>query len=811
MTKKLYQLLLCSALLCFLFVFSPAFAFEGGSGTPDEPYLIATEEQLDAIREDPYSSYALCKNIILTQSWIPIGDGSTPFMGNFDGRGYEISGLKVDISGDTDCYAGLFGYALGGSISNLTVSGSVSVQATGYTMVNAGGIAGVMDSGSITNCRNLCSIKVENANAAYAGGIVGLFMGSELERCCNNGEVYVTGCFILGGGIAGTCFAPAAVADCYNTADVTAIALSDEAAAGESYAGGISANSDVLRCYNTGSVYAESDVSAISGSISAGCAIAKSCCFLSGTAECGLGEYYGLDEPDVCAVTEEALRQQPTFSGFDFESVWTMEGDKNYPYPELRSVQRNVTITDMSMASLPAKLEYIEGEALDLTGGKIKVKYSDLTEKELPITEDMISGFDSACVGNQRITINCPDHTLYFDISVKAKAIVSLELASPPDSIVYPRTAEFDPRGMKITAKYDNGKEEDVTALAALSGFSSASPGEYTVTAEYGGKSLSFPVYVFGFSEVSLSLEGSVSMNFYASFPGAEETGYTPCILFFRENPGNDMILSAYEAGNLSKSWIAADDKLMCSYRNIAAKEMSDDIYAVLCAETEAGPVFTPASSMSVARYASAAINSYSGSKLQRLMVDMLNYGTSAQLFFDYGTDSLANSFLTPDQLALGTSSPPSLSSITTLHDDGLSSREVSLLTASLSLDNEISMNIYAEVDNGCEAPSLLTFEKYISGSKHSVDGAKSSSDMVQSSESYAGFIPNIAPRYFRTPYYARVYAPTESGDAYSKLLQYSVESYAASVVKGNYSQSFKDLMNTMMKYGDSAAAYFGG
>lgn len=811
MTKKLYPLLLCSVLLCFLFSFSPAFAFESGSGTTDNPYLIASEEQLDAMREDPFSSYALSSNIILTQGWTPIGDGVTPFMGNFDGRGYEISGLDVEISAESDCYGGLFGYVSGGNISNLTVSGSVSVKESGFTQACAGGIVGCMDSGSITNCRNICSINADTTNTAYAGGIVGLFMGSELERCCNDGEVYAKGIFTSVGGIAGICFAPAAATDCYNTADVTAIAFSDDINYGTAYAGGISSNSDVLRCYNTGVIYAESDMLAVTGSISAGSEVAKDCYFLSGTAEYGLGEYYGFDEPDVSAVTEEELRQQSTFADFDFDSIWTMAGDKDYPYPELRSVQRNITVLDISIASLPAKLEYIEGEALDLAGGRIKVKYSDLSQKELPITEDMVSGFDNTRVGEQRLTISYLDHTFSLDISVKAKTLLRLELESPPTSLVYPRTAAFDPAGMKLTAIYDNGKSEDATSLATLSGFSSDAPGEYTVTAEYGSKSVSFSVYVFGFSEVSLSLEGSVSMNFYACFPGMEEVGYTPCILFFRDAPDDSRILSAYQAGNFSNNWIEADDMLMCSYKNIAAKEMSDDIYAVLCAQTESGPVFTPASSMSVARYASAAIDSYSNNNLRRLMVDMLNYGTAAQLFFDYSSGTLASSFLSNNQLAYGTSSRPSLSSVTKLQDDGLSADEVSLLSASLSLDNEISMNIYAEVKNGCSAPRLLTFEKYTSGSEHSVSGAQSTSDMVQSGESYAGFIPNIAPRYFRTPYYARVYAPTENGDAYSKLLQYSVESYAASVVKGNHPQSFKDLMNAMMKYGDSAAAYFGG
>lgn len=49
--------------------------FEGGTGTPEDPYQIATAEQLDAIRNNLGASYVLVNDIDLSNygNWVPIG------------------------------------------------------------------------------------------------------------------------------------------------------------------------------------------------------------------------------------------------------------------------------------------------------------------------------------------------------------------------------------------------------------------------------------------------------------------------------------------------------------------------------------------------------------------------------------------------------------------------------------------------------------------------------------------------------------------------------------------------------------------
>ena len=116
-----------------------------GSGTKDAPYLIATANDLVTFRElvngagagKTSTLYAkLTDNIDLSgqTNWTPIGKAfggpySSPvkYAGTFDGNGHKVTNLT--INSDQKCLA-LFGYVNGGTIKNLTVSGSVTATAS---------------------------------------------------------------------------------------------------------------------------------------------------------------------------------------------------------------------------------------------------------------------------------------------------------------------------------------------------------------------------------------------------------------------------------------------------------------------------------------------------------------------------------------------------------------------------------------------------------------------------------------------------------------------------------------------------------
>lgn len=104
-----------------------------GSGTKADPYLIFNPIQLHNIRnftgyDDVY--FKLMSDIDLTEfiddnspteGWEPIGSVQSPFMGNLDGDGHTISGIRIDRK--ADC-VGFFSCVKNASISNLKIEGS---------------------------------------------------------------------------------------------------------------------------------------------------------------------------------------------------------------------------------------------------------------------------------------------------------------------------------------------------------------------------------------------------------------------------------------------------------------------------------------------------------------------------------------------------------------------------------------------------------------------------------------------------------------------------------------------------------------
>lgn len=80
----------------------------GGDGTKQNPYLVATAGDLIAMKDDPKAFYKMVNDINLTNFNI-VNDTWTPidaFAGNFDGAGHAIDNLYINSS---KASVGLFG------------------------------------------------------------------------------------------------------------------------------------------------------------------------------------------------------------------------------------------------------------------------------------------------------------------------------------------------------------------------------------------------------------------------------------------------------------------------------------------------------------------------------------------------------------------------------------------------------------------------------------------------------------------------------------------------------------------------------
>ena len=202
------------------------------------------------------------------EEWTPIGQkAGNKFAGVFDGNNKTISGLFITENNiavtDTafDKYVGLFGAIAGGTVKNLTISGSVTGK-------NAAGIVARMESGTIENCES--NVTVVGTNAGKAGGIVCLTNTGNctIKNCINNGNV--SGVTIGGvGGIAAYVNDNTTISNCTNNAKIG----SDT----DKYSGGIAGyvttangnykNISIENCTNKKSVTAYQEAGGIVGII----------------------------------------------------------------------------------------------------------------------------------------------------------------------------------------------------------------------------------------------------------------------------------------------------------------------------------------------------------------------------------------------------------------------------------------------------------------------------------------------------------------------------------------------------------------
>ena len=270
MKKRFLALLLVLTMVFSLMPAALAADTLSGSGTEDDPYLLATAADLKAFRDmaNAEASSKLCATLTADidlggEAWTPF-EGPTvggAYAGTFDGANHTIKGLSVNLTSNAG--AGLFGTVRGATIKNLKVEGNVSASSSafvggivGRTQTSAtidscsfagtvtstqkndaagtAGIVGKVNKGpvTITNCANTATV---NGNGNIAAGILG-YGGSNkvtIENCYNTGAI--SGQYYASGICGSTVKATSSIRNCYNSGTITATN-------GGSYYAGITAN-----------------------------------------------------------------------------------------------------------------------------------------------------------------------------------------------------------------------------------------------------------------------------------------------------------------------------------------------------------------------------------------------------------------------------------------------------------------------------------------------------------------------------------------------------------------------------------------
>ncbi len=343
-----------------------ALEFAGGSGTKNDPYLVANAQQLDHVRNHPDKYFFQIADIDLNVApynvgnyWVPIGgnryDNETGnnFSGHYNGNGYIIYNLTIVQPGNKN--VGLFGH-IGSAGSAPTTIKNVTIE----NVIIIGGVATGALVGRVTGNQNT---RIENCSVtngyvrgdAATGGLVGsnnsymvTSMAAEgyrpvIYQCSANVSVLLRSQYSEGkikfGGLVG-CNQKGMISHCYTLGDVTI--NSTESA----YIGGLVGCNElrglIINSYSSAGVYTDS--TSHTGGFVGNLGVGRNRGIV-------IDSYWNTDyNPEylntlgATALTGQQMQQSEYFPEWDFVNKWNIESHINYGFPHFVAENAHKTL-----------------------------------------------------------------------------------------------------------------------------------------------------------------------------------------------------------------------------------------------------------------------------------------------------------------------------------------------------------------------------------------------------------------------------------------------------------------------------------
>lgn len=450
-----------------------------GEGTSADPYKLKKPADFTIIAKYPDAHYKLENDIDMSEvNYVSI----YTFNGVIDGGMHDITGVSqplinvnngkisnlnvtAKIQGDVRNYIGVLTNENSGTITDCSIHGEVSIRFIGMTafLKQTFGSIAAENTGVIKQCSSDAAITIElPSNTAYIGGLVGKNQGSLVNSYTN----------------------------------VSMKVKQTNAGNYDLYAGGLVgyAVRPFFAGYSISNVYSTSTLE-----VTADASIHKYVGSVFGFIEesfTNISSVYGLKQDNLpvsgnsnTAVTADALKTEAelkdktTFTGWDFDSLWSITDT----YPTFIPVD-NITLTNVHLN----KTTYYVGEQFSAYPSTFTCN-----GKSIALSEDMVSGFDSSKPGRNTITITYRGAVITAQVQINAlDSVTKLELY-PYASYkkTYVEGQVFNPDGIQLNVYKDN------EIIRISQGFSYDLHDELTaektsVVISYGGQTLNLPITV---------------------------------------------------------------------------------------------------------------------------------------------------------------------------------------------------------------------------------------------------------------------------------------------------------------------------
>lgn len=311
-----------------------------------------------------------------------------------------------------------------------------------------GGFINHLDGGTVKNL-GLKNINIYCTRTSVGGIAVAMSDGALIENCFVSGEICETNTNVnvSVGGIVGRCSEyDSIIQNCFCLCTITS--------ENQHTTGGILGNVTnpgyctyrIENCYFAGKMTKEG----VGLGTNIGNGIYINCFFLNTSVD---EKYANVDG----ALTATQMTYESCFTGFDFNSVWKIDRNSSYKYPQLRD-NPYVRVKSIQLESQPSKLVYKQGDKLDVNGAVLKVFYDDGTETSVKVTEDMLGSYDMSVIGPQTIDISYENQSVSFDIEVEEIPVSSITMANTAVTISRGKTQQ-----LKVNILPANASYKDIT------------------------------------------------------------------------------------------------------------------------------------------------------------------------------------------------------------------------------------------------------------------------------------------------------------------------------------------------------------
>ncbi len=294
----------------------------------------------------------------------------------------------------------------------------------------------------------------------------------------------------------------------------------------------------------------------------------------------------------------------------------------------------------------------------------------------------------------------------------------------------------------------------------------------------------------------SLSLQSYVAFNFLVEKSVLEN--YDSCYVVFERSDAKSGVISETCYGQAF-----GNDFMQFEYK-VYSYQMSDTLTATLYALKDGVVYVGETYSSSVRDYAMSKLAESTDDAYKTMVANLLTYGAKAQVYSDYRTEDMADSAL-GQYAAFVTTSLPTVANKASSTNKGLTG--VTLFENALGIASSVQIQFITKLSAGYSTDKLyaeVCWDRDGTAMSKKIDGADFAT--VGNGSYYTVVFQDLTAKEGRTPVTVTIYDKT-TGEAVSESWTYSIESYVAN--RQNSSAKVLAVLNSMMNYYDSAAAYF--